>query len=239
MQSWNFYAVAALAALSGTFSGCCCVQRPAGSGSCCVAGKCGGGCPGILHGELAGRVHSALTGGCCSGCGEVYYDEHINEPPTCDPCCGNGEFTGGSCGPCRPLFERLRDLWCAPCATECSCDSCGGDMYAGEHVGGSGYCPNCRDGVAGNPMSHSHQYAGQTPTRAIPVKEVKSNDGMPASPPTAPNPSLEPVPDPVSDRPLSVKPIQARTTSSQARSSRTIQVPATQARHTASRVVNR
>ncbi len=133
MQSSTQYSFAFLLALCGILSGCCGVQRQVGCGSCGVTGACNDACPGLLHGELAGRIRDAITGGCCSGCGEVYYDEQINEPPTCDPCSGSGEFTGTSCGPCRPLFQRLRELWCTPCGTGCGsgCESCGTCMQPG------------------------------------------------------------------------------------------------------------
>ncbi len=60
---------------------------------------CDDGChgPGILH-RVADRLRSTH---CNSGCGEVYWDEQINEPRVCDPCCFNGGYVGGeSCGRC-------------------------------------------------------------------------------------------------------------------------------------------
>lgn len=238
MQSSTHFLLAFLLTLSGLFTGCCSVQGPLGCGSCGVSTGCGEACPGLLHGELAGRIRDAITGGCCSGCGEVYYDEQVNEPPTCDPCSGCGEFTGNSCGTCRPLFERLRELWCAPCGTGCGCDSCGSDMYtSGE--GGSGYCPNCRDGVAGNPEQHTHQHAQHVPSLAIPKSNVGTSEGTNTIPKNTPSSTLEPVPDPMSDAPNKSTPVQVEgATTSQRKSQRTIQVPAAaQARQSQSRLV--
>ncbi len=227
MQSTTRYLFAFLVALSGILSGCCGIHRPVGCGSCGVTTARSGACPGLLHGELAGRICNAITGGCCSGCGEVYYDEQINEPPTCDPCSGSGEFTGSSCGPCRPLFERLRELWCAPCGSSCSCDSCGSDMYA-TASGGSGYCPSCRDGVAGNPEQHVHHHAQHTPTQTMPQR---AKEGTPAVRKSAPNSTLEPVPDPNADAPSMSAPFQVEGAStSQRKPTRAIHVPAAQTR---------
>ncbi len=237
MPTSTQYSLAFLVALSGIFSGCCGIQRPVGCGSCGVTTASGGACPGLLHGELAGRIRDAITGGCCSGCGEVYYDEQINEPPTCDPCSGSGEFTGSSCGPCRPLFERLRELWCAPCGSGCGCDACGSDMYA-TGSGGSGYCQNCRDGVAGNPGQHVHHHAQHTPTQAMPQHALGAKEGTNAVPENGPSSTLEPVPDPNADAPPKSTPVQVEgRTTSQRKPTRSIQVPAAQSRQPQSRLV--
>ena len=142
--------------------------------------------------------------------------EQINEPPTCDPCSGNGEFTGSSCGSCRPLFERLRELWCAPCGSGRGCDTCGSDMYA-TGSGGSGYCPNCRDGVAGNPEQHVHHHTQHTPTQAMPQNAMRAKDGTNAAPQKAPNSTLEPVPDPNADAPTKSTPVQVEGANPQVR----------------------
>ncbi len=235
MQSSTQCFFAFLVALSGLLAGCCSVGGPVGCGSCGVSNSCGTACPGLLHGELAGRVRDAITGGCCSGCGEVYYDEQINEPPTCDPCRGCGEFTGANCGACRPLFERLRDLWCAPCGTSCSCDSAGSDPYTTESAG-SGYCPNCHDGVAGNPSQHSHHHAS---AHTIPSTNAIRKNGQGISVPTSePNSNLEPVPDPISDAPSKSVPVRSERATSQRKPTRAIHVPASaQSRPSPSRLV--
>ncbi len=233
-------------ALAGLFSGCCTVSGPIAGGACggpsCAVASCGAGadaaCPGLLHGELAAVFENAITGGCCSGCGEIYYDEQINEPPTCDPCAGAGEFTGNSCGPCRPLLQRLRELWCSPCGAACgsTCGTCqagGGDMYASE-AGGTGYCPHCRDGVAGNPVHHSHQHATPhhvgTPTPAHPKPNASTTNPVIQVPSSTPR--IEPTPDPAADAPPTTAPAKTTQASPAKRTSRTIQVPAVQVKHT-------
>ena len=235
MQSSTFYSLAFFVGLSSIFSGCCGVPISGGCGSCGVASRGCNTCPGLLHGELAGRVRSAIIGGCSSGCGEVYYGEQTNEPPTCDPCSCNGEFSGENCGPCRPLIQRLQQLWGTSYTGSCGCDSCnsggcGSDAYASHHSG-SGYCPNCRDGVAGNPSSHtrhSRQHVSRTPSHSQAISEQSSHDSsLQESPEPTPmktsSPRFEPVPDPVSDAPVRSTPMKAeRPTTSQSNQSRTI-----------------
>jgi len=216
------------------------MARNSGCGSCGVAANSCGACPGLLHGEIANRFRNAITGGCSSGCGEFYCDEQVNESPTCDPCCGNGEFTGDSCGPCRPLWQRLQALWgtsyvgscgdgcgSSSCSSgSCSSGSCGNDMYASESD--SGYCSNCRDGVAGNPSNHVQhrvQHSTVTPNSTSHETIIDSSHTNTSSP------RLEPVADPASDAPVKTSPTKAgRSTSSNKSPSRAIQVPAAQSR---------
>ena len=210
MPSSTVYSLAFLIGLSSLFSGCCRVPM-ANCDSCGVANSNGRACPSILHGELAGRVRNAVTGGCSTGCGEFYCDEHVNEPPTCDPCSGNGEFTASSCGPCRPLFQRLRELWgktydgsCGGCNT-CSSGTCSSDAYATQNSGsgsGSGYCSNCRDGVAGNPSGHTPQHAHRAPIQSQPTRAQPPSESINPPPTNTSSPSLEPIPDPSSNRPV-------------------------------------
>ena len=250
MQSSTFYSLAFLVGLSSLFSGCCGVPLSGGCGSCgsCgVASKGCDACPGLLHGELAGRVRNAVIGGCSSGCGEVYYGEQTNEPPTCDPCTGKGEFSGENCGPCRPLFQRLVQLWGTSYAGSCGCGSCdsgscgsgscGSDVYASQNSG-SGYCPNCRDGVAGNPTHnshnshnphHSHQHATPVSVKSQPDMEQSLPTVKEPTPMKTSSPNLEPIPDPVSDAPSNSAPTKAeRSSNVRSSSTRTIQVPAAQ-----------
>ena len=102
----------------------CEVAAPAG----CDDGCCG---PGILH-RVGDRLRSV---NCSSGCGEVYWDEQINEPRVCDPCCFDGGYIGGGdCGRCPGGLARLRELWgfryfpsdCTTCASTQSghCETC-------------------------------------------------------------------------------------------------------------------
>jgi hypothetical protein len=164
-------------------SGCCC--SPCGpfgprGGSCCLCLPClpppivWNGCcnecgpHGQSCGEMCGTcggcgLFSWLNGGwtCRRGCGEVYINEWISDPPDCcDPCdrC-NGQFTGPCgncclgpaqrvlaalhgysycprpyCGPWRPIFGH-----CNPCGPVCGCGnagcaSCGGEMAHGADI---------------------------------------------------------------------------------------------------------
>lgn len=85
----------------GLFSGCggepccdscgdCCDN---GCGDCCSCGSCG-----PSHGLFHGIFQSPGPVGCtdipCQGCGEKYWCDWINYPPTCDPCDCCGNFTG-------------------------------------------------------------------------------------------------------------------------------------------------
>lgn len=96
---------------------------------------------------LHSRAKYHLTCGAGAGCGEVYWDEHINEPPVGDPCGCNNEWTGGY-GYYRPWYWRLRDLWgyrYAPSAcssdAECgACGDCGHQSYGGQ-------CSHCGHGI--------------------------------------------------------------------------------------------
>lgn len=236
MQSLTFNSLAFFVGLSSLFSGCCGVPLSGGCGSCGSCGVASRGCdagPGLLHGELAGRVRNAVIGGCSSGCGEVYYGEQTNEPPTCDPCTGNGEFSGENCGPCRPLLQRLKQLWGTSYAGSCGCGSCdsgscGSDVYASQNPG-SGYCPNCRDGVAGNPTHHAHQHTSQASMNSQPTIEQSLPAALEPTPMKTSRPNLEPTPDPVSDAPMKSAPTNAeRSTSARPSSARTMQVPAAQ-----------
>lgn len=74
-------------------------------------GSCGSGC-----------------GDGCNGCGEKYYDEWINHPPSCtDPCDSCGNFQGQSCHSCRPIFSGFKSIWgyrCDPPPVGCPTAGC-------------------------------------------------------------------------------------------------------------------
>lgn len=193
-------------------TGCCGIQYGQG---------CGGGCGSIFQGEIASRITHGIAGGCASGCGEIYCDEHISEPPTCDPCGMNGDYMDGTYGTCRPLFHRLHDMLgnryagdcndCGSCSTCNSCSTCDHDggyaVQAGGHSGG--YCPSCHDGSAGVPLNYSHS-SGQTrsqnpnhstksqPTPANrPANNPPSTDSLRMNDPAPRN--LQPIPDAAAD----------------------------------------
>jgi len=129
--------------------GCCSVRM---AGDSCGAGMCNDtGCGGCGQFEVpfsgvgrrvANRIKSAH---CSSGCGEIYWDEHINDPPVCDPCGCNGEFTGEHCGSCPTALGRLRNLWghrYHPSGND-GCATCVGDHVTST---GTSTCSSCSSG---------------------------------------------------------------------------------------------
>lgn len=152
----------------GWLSGCCCVGTPtcggpglSGCGSCgevacttcpppaacaCHCGRCDE-IPCMPHAscllqparEIGDGIHRSLT--CGGGCGEIYWDEWISDPPdACDPCDCDGHWNGHR-GVRMGLFERLHFLWngyryYGDCETPCQgCDTgCGGCASCGDHV---------------------------------------------------------------------------------------------------------
>lgn len=111
-------------------AGCCCVQGIRPSGNCglgaCSTGSCGGPLMGFAS--------------CKGGCGDVYVDEWISEPPTVDNCgyeCGGC----GNCGQCRPVRNVLKLLWGRPFVTSCNTGLCGPSCDEG--------CSSCDSGAGG------------------------------------------------------------------------------------------
>jgi hypothetical protein len=116
--------------------------------SCAAEGACTINGLGHVRHSLAvlkSQARHNLT--CGSGCGEVYWDEHINEPPVCDPCgCNNQWVSDGT--HCKPWYARLRDLWghpyhasdCSDCGGYGPCNDCGHTSYGGQ-------CSHCGQGI--------------------------------------------------------------------------------------------
>ncbi len=171
----QFYGIALLLAITIAASGCC-IDRFGGCGyynggteeysvnECCGSNcgrhspyeRCGrGSCLRKLTSPFR-RLASLAT--CGGGCGEVYWDEWLSDPPDCcDPCDDCGNWTGdGCCLPrVRKLLSRKRHVWrdgrcssgcggCGECdgcdsaSQGCDCESCGGgqDSYgAAEYHG--------------------------------------------------------------------------------------------------------
>ncbi len=150
------YLTVCFAALASA-GGCC---TPCGGPVGTMAGGRGGAPMVIGGGGLLGLA------GCRAGCGEVYVDEWLSEPPHPDNCgfsCGGC----GSCQQCQPVRNALRLLWGRPYASSCcssgcdsGCDSCdggGGEIY---HDGlmSSGYAsgdPGCNCGHDHPASSHN------------------------------------------------------------------------------------
>ena len=77
---------------------------------------------------IAGRAHQALT--VDAGCGEIYVDEWVSDPPgTCDSC-GDTVLHGHGCLP--PLLPILSHLWGARFCGDCHPD-----------LGHHGMCEHC------------------------------------------------------------------------------------------------
>ena len=192
MSIRRVFAAAWLLCVGTLMSGCC------GISSC---GPCGSSCGSGLPTQLTGRMVNRIANPCSQGCGEVYWDEQINHPPVCDPCGGCGEFTGVSCGECKPLLSRLRQAWgmpyvgpceCADAGCDAGCDSCGASMYGGEssmamhgsshHAGGGHHCASCAAGGT-PPIEHYPHQIETMPAQPVPAEVV------PAQPTPAQQPS--------------------------------------------------
>ncbi len=162
----------------------CCSVRMMGDG--CGSGPCGGGCSdgcdsfsfgdhvapfaGIGH-RVADHIRSKH---CSSGCGEIYWDEQINEPPVCDPCGCDGEFTGDTCRSCPTALRRLRNLWFHHRYQPSNCDSC---SSCGDDVGvlGASTCSSCSSGSVENVSMHTNLEPAQSmQTQSIRLNQSRS-----------------------------------------------------------------
>ena len=86
---------------------------------------------------IAGRAHQALT--VDAGCGEIYVDEWISDPPGICDSCGDTVLHGHGCLP--PLLPILSHLWgvrfCGDCQSDLghhgTCEHCG-QLHTGEEI---------------------------------------------------------------------------------------------------------
>ncbi|WP_146678494.1 hypothetical protein [Pirellula sp. SH-Sr6A] len=166
--------------------GCCGIQVVDRYGNACGTG-CDVGCDGL---GLRNRIASRLSvNHCNSGCGEVYWDEQINEPPVCDPCgCDNTFIGGDSCGRCPGALSRFRELWGFQYVpNDCSTCSTG-------HVGASG-CSSCQSSYDSGMIVSEGDYAPES-VQAIPASPSRSNRPSGSMQPTPAKPRLESVPAP-------------------------------------------
>jgi hypothetical protein len=163
----------------------------------CDCGSCGGLPFSGVRSRIAGKLASIH---CTSGCGEVYWDEHINEPPVCDPCGCNGEFTGDACGSCPTALGRLRNLWTHHRYCPSTCDTCPSD--ASPVQGGS--CSSCNGDHSGYTHAHtsSTSYSNvNSPAPMTTTTERVRTQTAPSTPTARPatpraQPQHVPVPDP-------------------------------------------
>jgi len=132
----------------------------------CGSTACGDSCQSgvqdrdpLFDGTLRHRVKHKIGScansiACAGGCGEVYYDESINDPRRCDPCDQAGNWTGES-GYCGPWYTKLGHLWGIPYkgAQGCSSGSCltGG---CGKSLCGKSLCG--KSGCTGGCDASSH-----------------------------------------------------------------------------------
>ncbi len=143
-------------------------------------GPCGG------NGPLA--MNSCNGCGACEGCGELYIDPWINEPPCSDPCDKCGNHNGQSCGKCRSIFDGFESLWGYRCQSGCdecgsaSCGggcgaSCGGALGGGCDSCGGGGCDSCSSGqdpmyISSDPIPTT-EYVESMPSKVYQPRRTK------------------------------------------------------------------
>jgi hypothetical protein len=83
-----------------------CQHCGAQDGACGDQVQCGSGCDGgKCDGRLCRRLWSAMFH--CTGCGELYWNEWINDPPACvEPCDCYGNYIGPAAGYFRAPYRR-------------------------------------------------------------------------------------------------------------------------------------
>jgi len=170
----------------------CCSIRMVGDG--CEGGRCGGmnacgmNACGTLRSRIANRIAST---NCSSGCGEIYWDEHINEPPVCDPCGCDGEFEcGGGGRNCPSVLQRLRGLWGYCYYVPSNCSECSSGTNVRMHGNDSCSCATC----AGNTQADhatGHQSTISNHSKAVPSSDDYINHGAP-TPASKPRPQRAP-----------------------------------------------
>lgn len=180
----------------------CCSVGPMGA---CGTSSCGvSGC-GPLGGQGLGGLADRFSGiHCASACGEIYWDEQINEPPVCDPCGPNAEFTGAqSCARCPGALSKFRQLLGFTYAPG-DCSSCAmGPVGCPDGSCASSGCSSCESNHYPNamPANDPGSYAPHSPTpttmraTAKPpanAGSIPTNRPTPATRKPAPVPDLEP-----------------------------------------------
>ena len=174
----------------------CCTVRMVGDG--CETGTCGGGsggggigCGGIGGcGTLRSRLADRIRGmNCGSGCGEIYWDEQINEPPVCDPCGCDGEFECGRNGSCPTALGRLRNLWgYRYVPSNCGeCNSC----ETSPSRSSSGTCSTCEGNTHADYATEVH---AAMPTRTMAIKTMATQTATEAYTERSPTPASKPRP---------------------------------------------
>jgi hypothetical protein len=164
-----------LAILSLSLGGCCSIDLTCGSGAC--SKSCGPSIArdplfdGTLKHRVAHSVHSCANQvACAGGCGEVYWDESIDDPAVIDRCDHQG-LGAASCGSCNPWFVPMARLWGTPyrascgeaaCSSGCNDSACGQSTTHGHHSA-------LVDHLRGHRGSIGSGLVGAIPSRTIPA----------------------------------------------------------------------
>jgi hypothetical protein len=159
----RFHAVLLAAAATLMIGSGCCGPRACGPVGC--------GGPIMLGGPSCGGCDNG-----CNGCGERYYDEWINHPPSCcDPCDSCGNHGGQSDLGCRPIMRGFASIWGYRCDAPPTCDRGGCDSGCGSGSCGGGCTSGCSS-CGGGEVLHQHPImtAGPTPLSAKPRKSPHS-----------------------------------------------------------------
>jgi len=149
---------AILSALFSLHAGCCTIDLSCGSRGCSShyghSANCG---PvfekdplfdGTLRHRVKGSIQSCANKvACAGGCSEIYWDESINDPATCDQC-GHLGISGVGGGPASPWFVRLAKLWGTPYQASCAHGGCNDGSCLGHgslvnHLRGHVRCNSC------------------------------------------------------------------------------------------------
>ena len=130
-----------LLCLSAAISSGCCMNRPLCGVAPCGPANCGTCMPFVNPiSALTSHVANHMT--CQSGCGEIYCDEWISDPPdNCDPC-----------DPCTGQYTGPRDC-CTPSCGSRLWSFIRGKRYEGDCYGGDCQRGSCCDGGHG----HGHE----------------------------------------------------------------------------------
>jgi len=176
-RHWPVLLVATLWGLVAVGGTGCCVYRPGGPIDPCgpndtgVRSLTGRGAPGDSCGGCSscggscGRQKGQIAA-CKWGCGEVYWDEWLSDPPDCcDPCdaCGNWAGPQACCKP--SILQKFADaLWgCRgePCSDGECCEKRGG--WCNGSSCSAGGCSSCTDRAGWVPVEEGVQMLPSPP----------------------------------------------------------------------------
>jgi hypothetical protein len=176
---WLSVVVVALVGASG-----CCVNRfgePVPSGAGAMSGLH------LLRGQRCsscGPTTFAEKSACRTGCGEIYWDEWLSDPPDCcDPCDDCGNWVGPQmCCRKRPIGGLWSMLW--GCRGETCSD---GECCDQGCVGGCE--PGCEAACGIEPHSCVDRAIAHSPSKDLEVRPPANMKPMRPVPPTAPQPA--------------------------------------------------